>query len=762
MILPTISTEQNNVVENLLTNNVVVDSVAGSGKTTTTLYIGKHFNNSKILLLTYNSKLKDETRNKVKLTELNNIEVHSYHSFCHKYYEKCFRDSIILEILNNNKNPLFLFNYDIIILDEAQDITELYYKLIYKIFQDNNNNKNNKICIFGDMKQCIYYFNGADERFIKFANILFNFNNLQWSKCNISESFRVTKEIASFINNCLLDENRIISNKQGIFKPRYIVCNTFADNIKINIPLLEVKYYLDLGYKPDDIFILAPSIRNNKTPIRILENSIKRELEINLFVPTNDDEKIDEDEIKNKLVFSTFHQVKGLERKVVIIFNFDYSYFEYYNQEAYHGKCPNEIYVACTRSLERLTLLHDHHNNYFPFMNIDQLKLCCDVEFKTDIKPLENLQNNNNDIKNISVTNLIRFVTLELINEFYNILEIKKINEKGTKLNIKIKLEDKENGIVESISEINGIAIPAFYEIFLKNSLNIVNILKRHYEEEKNNKFSLDNIDLHNIQHILYVSNCWISFMSGFINKIYQIKEYDWLSKENKEILLDRMKQLNISNNSIFEKKAKVIKIFNREINGYFDCYDKDNHTLYEFKCVNQLDNEHFIQLAIYMFMHMKEVNDFKEEQSKLIQKYETKAIYRTTDIKTVYNIGDRIKYNNRLNIGDITDVLDNKVKVNNKLILKSKITDIKLNKSICNNKIDSFKKKINDYSHKFKYILYNILTDEKYEISCDYNKLKDMIEKIIHERFIKKNDITDEEFLQKYQNIFNHSDISL
>jgi len=83
MELPKISSEQNNIIDQLsLNNNVVVDSVAGSGKTTSNLHIALHFNNMKILLLTYNSKLKIETRDKVNKLGISNIEVHSYHSFC--------------------------------------------------------------------------------------------------------------------------------------------------------------------------------------------------------------------------------------------------------------------------------------------------------------------------------------------------------------------------------------------------------------------------------------------------------------------------------------------------------------------------------------------------------------------------------------------------------------------------------------------------------------------------------------------------------
>ena len=82
MILPNISDEQLTIVNNLGLNNVIVDSVAGSGKTTTNIYIAKKYSDLNILLLTYNAKLKMETREKVSNLNITNLEVHSYHSFC--------------------------------------------------------------------------------------------------------------------------------------------------------------------------------------------------------------------------------------------------------------------------------------------------------------------------------------------------------------------------------------------------------------------------------------------------------------------------------------------------------------------------------------------------------------------------------------------------------------------------------------------------------------------------------------------------------
>ena len=105
LILPNISLEQQNII-NLLKqqNNVIVESVAGSGKTTSNLFVAKSFPESNILLLTYNAKLKIETRDKIASLKINNIETHSYHSFCVKYYNnKAYTDTEILSIIKNKR-----------------------------------------------------------------------------------------------------------------------------------------------------------------------------------------------------------------------------------------------------------------------------------------------------------------------------------------------------------------------------------------------------------------------------------------------------------------------------------------------------------------------------------------------------------------------------------------------------------------------------------------------------------------------------------
>src|SRR5690606_13880514 len=118
----------------------------------------------KVLLLTYNSKLKIETRERAKRMQLDNIEIHSYHSFCVKYFNnKCFTDTEIYRIIDRDTICVINYGFDIILLDECQDMTQLYYSLICKIIRNNKNPI--KICVLGDKYQSIYDFNNSDSRY---------------------------------------------------------------------------------------------------------------------------------------------------------------------------------------------------------------------------------------------------------------------------------------------------------------------------------------------------------------------------------------------------------------------------------------------------------------------------------------------------------------------------------------------------------------------------------------------------------------------
>lgn len=831
MQLHKLSCNQKKVIKNIKDYNILVNSVAGSGKTTTSLHIGHKYNNKNILLLTYSSRLKDETRKKAKLHKINNMEVHSYHSFCVKYYDNLsFTDATINNILHKKSIPLKIINYDIIILDEAQDISKIYYELVCKI--NNDNTSESKLCIIGDEKQSIFDFNGADHRYITHAHDLFLFNKCQFIKISLSESFRVTNDIALFINNVMLNDDRIKSNKKGD-KPRYIICDTFGDTFgekktfnRPYRPYDEIMYYLDKGYQYDDIFVLAPSVKSAKCPCRHLANILSNK-NIPIFVPCSDEEQLDEKVLNNKIVFSSFHQVKGLERKVVIIFNFDTSYFKYYNTK--HDKliCPNTLYVAVTRASEQLTLFHNNSDNFLQFIYTKNIVNNC--YFENNSKNVDVKNDTDSDYNkryiNISATGICKYLPAIILENAKKYLQIKEYQKKSKLITIDNNI--KQLKLFESVSNITGTAIPAYFELKHKQSMTIFDkeidyaskydnyirfyknnecrfIDEENLEEIEHYKFKLSNITS---TELLFIANYYISKQNGYEFKLKQIKDYNWLTQNTLDKCVDRIDN-HVSKTASYEIKYESENILdlNHKIIGIVDCIDEDN--MWEFKCVGQLQDSHFIQLGVYMYLHETKKKTQIKELKKKIQKLETEfknedlkpddiITFKYTQIEEIIKIQKngtviimlndkrtKIKKND-IHYRTETHIHFKETKYRGFIKSISKTGEIivceqtTLNYKICKIKKDDIllfpsnliiknrkeKKKfeisklyneLNLLQKKMNYYLFNILDNQIFSITSDLNKLEEMIKYLILEKNNNNNTLSNSDFIESNIEIFN------
>lgn len=801
------SFEQLAVINAIAKYNVSVDAVAGSGKTTTCLHICKYYPKERIQLVTYNKRLKEETRDRVNKHKITNISVESYHSFTVKHYDKNgYTDTVVEQVIKSNAKPLDKFAFDILIIDEIQDIQPLYYALINKIIKNNRSNYSPRIVIFGDRNQCIYNFKLADARYLTLAHNIFNFNNLQWQSKLISCSFRITTQMADFINNCMLKNKRLVANKSGI-KPIYLMTNLYAGTIpmckacdscvsyddgcyihrrkyKYFKPVDEqasyllkiLKYYISLGYTAGDIFIITPSVQSLASPARTLANFITKyitncekthpnyEIYKNypIYVPASDNDIRPSDEVtKGKIIFSTYHQAKGLERKVVIVMGFDESYYKFNGRTETKVSCPNIFYVAATRATERLVLVHQQGNDYLPFLNTSMLstysKVIGNYKYKEHLDippPLER-----------SVTELLSHVFYAIIDNAYDRLKITNIAINNDK--ISINTESKQPYGTEEVSEITGTAIPAYLEFKINGRCSIFEEIKEQFifkkktdvddeqndneyddnyteidvdisttddyydyigvcdlpEEETDYKFTevstvaepevkkvkvvepyhdafqsfeafsklLNSDDDLKTNKLLYVAIKYNACISKYQFKTVQIKWYNWLSNDTLTASYERCKKLNISPNAIFEHPlVSIVDVCINNVNtnvivsGRADCID--GYNIYEFKCTKSNSKEHFLQLAIYMFMHRVE----------LAKKYAD---------------------DNKIEYDDTPDC---------EIINITPITELS----------------------KYHYYLYNILNDNLYELACTNDDLCYIVKKLIEEKYIVRKVSDDEQFI--------------
>jgi len=380
MIIP--SNEQMNIINNIkLGYNGNVDAVAGSGKTTTVLSLS-HYNNDKhIIQVTYNSELKREVNEKKNnyshLMQLDKLNIYTYHSFAFKYYsEDAKTDMGIYKIVYDNLQPKRkLPIIDILVCDEIQDMNDLYYQFINKVLRDIY--KQIQILILGDKYQGLYEFKGADTRYLTLGSYLWSSSPYEFKNMSLNTSYRVTTQIAQFVNKVMLGENRIHAIKEGpkvLYIKRQDCFQVYKTIGRKIITMIESGYA-----KPDDIFVLTASVKSKF--FKKIENMLV-EHNIPCYVPMSENSNITNDVIKNKVIFSSFHQSKGRERKVAVVYGFDKSYFDYYSRDVPNNICPSTLYVATTRATDTLIVIESSET--LPFLKYSHAQLCnCDfVEFE--------------------------------------------------------------------------------------------------------------------------------------------------------------------------------------------------------------------------------------------------------------------------------------------------------------------------------------------------------------------------------------------
>ena len=121
------SEEQQHAINQILKgDNVVIDAVAGSGKSTTVLSLARQVPDKKrILQLAYNAILRKEVKAKLKEREIKNVKVHTFHSLAVRYYlHSAHTDTGIRKIVREDMQPKEQIpQFQIVVLDEAQDMS---------------------------------------------------------------------------------------------------------------------------------------------------------------------------------------------------------------------------------------------------------------------------------------------------------------------------------------------------------------------------------------------------------------------------------------------------------------------------------------------------------------------------------------------------------------------------------------------------------------------------------------------------------------
>ena len=651
------SEEQQLVIDNLKKGyNVICSAVAGSGKSSTVLAASVQMPSSQILQITYNSSLRLEIKEKTIQYELKNITIHTFHSLAVKYYSPdCHTDTGIRRVLLNDTKPRSeISKIDLCMLDEFQDCSELYFRLVLKFLRDMGYPV--QILILGDPLQCLYGFKGADSRFLSMADQIWKGSDLLKSQtfihCPLKMSYRITDQMGRFVNEAMFGSRMMLTCKTG--EPVTYIRNS-RHNIEKTV-VYTINELLDRGVKPNEIFVLAASVKGLNSNVRKMENALVDQ-NIPCHVPMFDTDKLDERVIGGKIVFSTFHCAKGRQRKHVFVVGFDNNYFNQFARTLDDtSQCPNTLYVGCTRATHGLYLLE--FDQYPTDRPLDFLKMGHHDFIKSDFVKFKGIPRSifykddaSDKAKSLidkkyeTPTKMIKFIPDSVLDYISPIIDrLFTISSPiSNTIDIPMIVETK-GGFFESVSDLNGIAIPSMYY----DRLNRENLLYKMVENSlvemrENEHMYLKRIvkempvQCESIKDYLLLANVYTAIQERLYFKLKQIVEYNWISDQVISDCLERLDSIIgielkgenplvlpehvIIHHSMEELHAKIDQVlaphFPENMRFRFSAIVDllTDSSIWELKCTGEISMDHKLQVIVYAWiwdMLDKPVKNFK------------------------------------------------------------------------------------------------------------------------------------------------------
>jgi hypothetical protein len=637
------SEEQQFVIDNISKNiNIIVDACAGSGKSTTILSCAQSYPSLHFLQLTYNAQLKEEVKESISKRELTNIQVHTFHSLAVKYYHAhAFDDNGIRLILRDKIPPkIAIPRMDVLVLDEAQDMTFLLFQFIVKYTVDYQ--QSFQLLILGDKRQGLYEFKGSFIGYLVHAQKIWENHPLLKSReflhCSLQTSYRITNYMADFVNIAMLNDTRLLACKSGV-PVKYIRRELFhlTNFVITNIRRLVLEQNASYG----DFFILAGSLKRYE--IKRIENElVQSNIPCYIGMMENQD-RLDNRVIENKVVFSSFHAVKGRQRRFVFVIGFDSSYVKNYERDGSIHDCPNTMYVACTRATEGLFLLeNEKYYRPLPFLKLSHTEMQKSeyIDFignPLTMAPILEKREKEEKIKIVTPTSLIQFIPENVLDKIIPILDrifvsIDVIEKKD--LEIPSIIQTK-NGF-EEVSDLNGNTLPIMFYDYLSEQTPKKNILQTLILSEiskfkKNEHTFLKEM----VQYIpetceyakdyLFLANMYLAIEEKLYSKIKQIEtdEYNWLSDSMIQECFQRLELIIGEECRIGEWEAEKTILYSSahedhvEIDHCLSSHLGDEYlyrftartdlitasAIWEWKCTSKLTTEHKIQLVIYYWL---------------------------------------------------------------------------------------------------------------------------------------------------------------
>jgi hypothetical protein len=621
------SSQQLEIAKLCAVQNVVVSARPGSGKTATIEAIAAAHPDKRIGSILFSKRLQSETSQRLK--RYHNSDVFTFHAMAGVLFDKIIRNDEELirrleKVERDGKLPFWNINpFDIIVLDEFQDCNPETFWLVECFIRANNVKKGgqpSRIVVLGDERQSIYRFRGADPRYLTLApELLGPISPYPFTEVQLGKSFRLSTSTVQFINRSFLDGEQYITSSKSGPKPIVLRCNIWDISA-----LAKQLSPLIFRYSPENCVIIAPSVRT-KGPLQPLTNTLAQTYHIPISVPTDDEAPLDDQVINGKMCISTIHQFKGRERALVILLGIDSSYFKYFGRDLPDDKCPNEAFVALTRALEQLVLIHNDDNKMMPCVSVDSLYKTGEVLNMTNIQseiPPPDLPGRALELglllpMSCGAREITRYIQGDALDKAVKRhVSVRRLPPRlsGQRL-IDIQSvvpSDREKKLYESVSDINGLVIAAALELEVAGTLKSLGVSQE--KVDKKSPSTLEQL----VPWLCRLACEYEAKLSGYQPRVIQMENhrYDWIKPDDFDLARRRLgeelaqpvKKLDFEVEmeeelSVEGRKTKLIGRADIVATSSDNNENESNKTIWEIKFVSKLSNEHIIQACVYAYL---------------------------------------------------------------------------------------------------------------------------------------------------------------
>lgn len=546
-----LSSEQKVFVKVVLSGqSCLVDACIGSGKTTAIQVLCNQMPADKqILYLTYNRLLKVDARNKIKR---HNVRVTNYHGFAmsellRSHICSSVRECIPMYLRANLSIP----HYDLLVLDEYQDINDEISELLWYI---KSSNPDVQIAVVGDMSQKIY-----DTTRLDVSAFIHNFLPAGYFKIEFTQCFRISKGHAADLS--------MVWGKEIV-----------GVNPDCDVCYMDRKEVFDYASKcnPGDLLCLGKNGGMRDHLLNSLEKLYPSKFNKHtIWSKINNRDGGSVDPTEGVGIFTTYDGCKGMERDVCILFDWDVEYWtmRLNMPQANYAILRNIFCVAASRGKRKIIFVKTNHTMLTP----DVLML----------PPLSHTV-----FKDVAIGSMFDFKYTEDVEDAFAALQIQEISDEKQVIDIEVR-----DGLIDLSPCISIYQNAVYFERFnIDKDIDAffeLNPDKKYLDLRKKSGFKSWTVE----QKVLYLvslqtnqNRYWLQVMLPFV------------TEEQKKAVCDRLSS-RLSSDCFVQRMCHIPFYFHHEIafsaTGFINVVADD--LIYELKFVSELSHVHFLQCAMYL-----------------------------------------------------------------------------------------------------------------------------------------------------------------